>query len=98
MNIFIEKIYMAIWIWLLVLVIVTFVGILYTSFKASPYYRKRFIEKRLPKNKHGELNKIYNYLGLDGVLTLSLLSSNTNDVNVNAIINQFTSTIQNDKK
>jgi hypothetical protein len=96
MNIFIEKIYIAIWIWLGVLVVVTSIGIVYTMFKALPSYRKRFIKKRLPRNKLDEIDKIYKYLGLDGVLTLSLLSSNTNDVNVNAIVNQFT--IQNDKK
>ena len=98
MNIFIEKIYVAIWIWLWILLAATTIGIFYTIFKAFPLYRRRFIEKRLAINKRSETFKIYDFLGLDGVLTLSLLSSNTNDVNVNAIINEFTSKSQNDKK
>jgi hypothetical protein len=96
MNIFIEKIYIGIWFWLWFLLGVTTLGILITIVKALPYYRKSFIQKRIPSGfpSHG----LYRFLGLDGVLTLRLLSSNTNDVNVTAIIKEFTSSSSNDEK
>ena len=97
MNIFIEKIYIGIWIWLWILLAVTSIGIFYTIFKAFPFYRKRFISKRITPNNNNDIDRIYKFLGLDGVLTLSLISSNTNDVNVNAIISEIKNKCDNHK-
>ena len=95
MNLFIEKIYVGIWIWLWILLLVTFIGIINNICKALPSYRKAFIKSRLSSQKNCDVNNLYAFLGLDGILALSLLRSNTNDVNVNAIINEF---INNDEK
>jgi hypothetical protein len=98
MNLFLEKIYVGIYIWLWILLLIIFFGIIHLIFKSLPIYRKTFIKKRLLSQKKSDVNNLYDFLGLDGILTLSLLSSNTNDVNVNAIINEFANSNEEEKK
>ena len=85
MNIFIEKIYIAIWFWLWFLLAMITIGIFYTLFKALPTYRYNLIGKHVSENK----KFLYELLGIDGIITLGLISSNTNDINVNAILKEF---------
>ena len=97
MNLFIEKIYVGIYVWLWFLILVITFGLLYTILKATPVYRKNFIKKRLNQTKRAYMDKIYDILSLDGVFTLDLISSNTNDVNVNAIVNEFVKDVEEEK-
>ena len=98
MNLFLEKIYVGIYIWLWILVLITLIGVFHMIFIILPIYRKRFIKKRLLNQKTSDVENLYKFLGLDGILTLCLLSSNTNDVNVNAIVNEFINSNQEEKK
>ncbi len=86
-NIYIEKAYMIIWSWLwILLVIITIDIIMYIINYFRSYH---FIRKRLTDLNLDEQIFLANSLTKDGILTLKLVKSNTNDFYVNAILSNL---------
>ena len=81
-NIYIEKIYIGVWIWLWVLLALTIYGIFSYIFRILR--RNSFLKDRMGQEK--DFQRLKNYLTVDGFLSLHLIKSNTNNFYVCSII------------
>jgi hypothetical protein len=86
-NIYIEKMYLILWIWLWILLLIIICDIIKFIFQ---FLRSNsFIYDRLDILNLDQQEHVSKMLTKDGVLTLRLLKSNTNEFYINAILSNL---------
>ncbi|CAF1212384.1 unnamed protein product [Didymodactylos carnosus] len=86
-NLYNEKIFLGIWLWLIILTVINLISICLTLYSLIRSSRICFVEQHLTEKE--DINSFTDYLQPDGYLVIRIISNNTDDIVTADILNHL---------